>query len=118
VSKPRSDILKTVENAERDRDYAITHWTDEFTFLYPITDQPCFASIEIEYHPAKHCIEMMSLKNYLQTFRDEAFYYEAVANKVLDDLADTIKPRRMKVTASFTVRGGISSTVKASVGDV
>ena len=118
MSETRSDILKTVENEEGERVYAITHTTDEFTFLYPTTNQPCFATVEVEYYPAKHCIEMVSLKKYLQTFRDEAYHFETVTNRVLDDLADTIKPRQMTVAATFTVRGGISSTVKASVGDV
>ena len=116
LSDKRLEILKTVENEERERDYAITHSTDEFTFLYPVTDQPCFATVVVDYHPAEHCVEMMSLKQYLQTFRDEAYYFEAITNRLLDDLAEKVRPRQMTVTARFTVRGGISTVVNASVG--
>ena len=113
----RLDILKTVENPERERDYEITHDTDEFTFLYPLTEQPCFANVEVAYRPNETCLEMMSLKQYLQTFRDESYYFEQVTNRMLDDLFDRVKPRSMSVTARFTVRGGISTVVRASVGD-
>ena len=118
MSKTKQDILKTVENPDQERDYAISHTTDEFTFLYPETMQPCFATVEVEYYPSKYCVEMMSLKQYLQTFRDEAHTYEAITNELADDLSAAMMPRRMTVSASFTVRGGIYSTVKVSVGDV
>ncbi len=115
LSDNRIDILKIVNNPEGDRDYVVTHKTDEFTFLYPQTDQPCFANVEIAYHPGDHCLEMMSLKQYLQTFRDEAHYYEAITNLLLDTLAGRVRPKQMIVTARFTVRGGITTVVKASV---
>ena len=118
MSKTKQEILKTVENPDPDRDYAITHETDEFTFLYPETMQPCFATVEVAYYPSKYCVEMMSLKQYLQTFRDEAHTYESITNELADDLRATVMPRRMTVSAVFTVRGGIHSTVKVSVGDV
>lgn len=107
-----------MENPDQDRDYSILHTTDEFTFLYPETMQPCFATVELEYYPAKHCVEMISLKQYLQTFRDEAHTYEAITNELADDLSAVMMPRRMTVSAAFTVRGGISSIVKVSVGNV
>ena len=109
-------MLKAVDNPDLERDYEITHTTDEFTFLYPLTDQPCFANVEVTYRPGEHCVEMMSLKQYLQTFRDETYYYEAIANRLLDDLTECVRPKEMVVTASFTVRGGISSVVKVGVG--
>ena len=118
MSQSKQDILKTVENPDPDRDYAVSDTTDEFTFLYPETMQPCFATVEFEYYPAKHCVEMMSLKQYLQTFREEAHTYEAITNIMADDLSAAMMPRRLKVCADFTVRGGISSTVKVSVGRV
>jgi 7-cyano-7-deazaguanine reductase len=114
LSDSRTDILKTVDNPEPERDYEVTHTTDEFTFLYPLTEQPCFAQVEVTYRPGEHCVEMMSLKQYLQTFRDETGYFEAITNRLLDDLVTRIEPNEMTVTARFTVRGGISSVVKAS----
>ncbi|MBS11605.1 MAG: NADPH-dependent 7-cyano-7-deazaguanine reductase QueF [Gemmatimonadetes bacterium] len=111
----RRDTIEVVENPERERDYEVSHATDEFTFLYPRTEQPCFANVEVTYIPADHCVEMMSLKQYLQTFRDETHFFEAVTNEILDDLAAQSRPKAMSVTARFTVRGGISSVVRASV---
>lgn len=116
MSDTRLDILKTVDNEERERDYTITHSTEEFTFLYPGTGQPCFATVVVDYRPGEHCVEMISLKRYLQTFREEPYYFEAIANRLLDDLVEKIHPKRMTVTARFTVRGGISTEVKTSVG--
>lgn len=117
MSESRADILKTNANPEPDRAYDVTHATDEFTFLYPLTQQPCFANVEVTYRPRDLVVEMMSLKQYLQTFRDEAHFFEAVTNTLLDDLAATVEPDAMTVTARFTVRGGISTVVKASLGD-
>ena len=113
MSDKRLEILKTVDNEERERDYVITHSTDEFTFLYPVTEQPCFATVVVDYHPAEHCVEMMSLNKYFGTFREEAYYFEGITNRLLDDLAGIVRPRQMTVTARFTVRGGISTVVKA-----
>ena len=118
MSKTKQDILKTVDNPDQARDYAISHTTNEFTFLYLETMQPCFATVEVEYYPSKHCVEMMSLKQYLQTFRDEVHTYESITNELADDLSGAMMPKRMTVSAAFTVRGGIYSTVKVSVGDV
>jgi len=103
-----------IENPEPERDYEVTHATDEFTFLYPLTNQPCFANVELSYQPDQQTVEMMSLKQYLQTYRDEAYYFEAVTNEILDDLVTTVEPKAMTVTARFTVRGGMSTVVKAS----
>lgn len=114
MNNERTKIIETVANPEKGRDYAVVHATDEFTFLYPLTEQPCFANVEVTYQPDEHCLEMMSLKQYLQTFRDEAHYFEAVTNQLLDDLVETVRPKTMSVTAAFTVRGGISSVVKVS----
>lgn len=113
LNDKRLETLKTVDNEERERDYVITHSTDEFTFLYPLTGQPCFATVVVDYHPGEHCVEMISLKQYFGTFREEAYYFEAITNRLLDDLAGIVLPRQMTVTARFTVRGGISTVVKA-----
>ena len=98
MADTRRDILETVENEDQDRDYTITHTTEEFTFLYPLTRQPCFATIEVAYRPRKSCIEMMSLKRFLNTFRDETYYFETITNRLLDALSEAVKPKRMTVT--------------------
>ena len=106
-------ILETFENAYPSRDYNITHSTPEFTSLCPKTGQPDFATIILEYIPDKLCVELKSLKLYLQSYRNDGIYYEAVTNKILDDLVASCKPRYMKITAEFGVRGGIASVIEA-----
>lgn len=106
-------LLEVFDNQYLDRDYNIIHTAPEFTSLCPKTGQPDFATIVIEYIPDKLCIELKSLKLYLNSFRDEGIYFESVTNKILDDLVNVCKPRYMLVTAEFNVRGGISSLIEA-----
>lgn len=106
-------ILDVFDNQYRDRDYNIIHTAPEFTSLCPKTGQPDFATIVIEYIPDKLCIELKSLKLYLNSYRDEGIFFESVTNKILDDLVEVCKPRYMLVTAEFNVRGGISSLIEA-----
>jgi len=80
----------------------------------PKTGHPDFGSITVRYCPAKRCVELKSLKLYLQSFRNEGIYYEAVTNRILDDLVKVTKPRSMMLEGRFGVRGGISSVVTAS----
>jgi len=105
--------LELFENPEPQRDYRITIRCGEFTSVCPRTGQPDFGEISIEYYPDKTCIELKSLKFYMQSYRNEGIFYEALTNRILDDLSGVCKPRRMKVTATFTPRGGISSEVVA-----
>lgn len=106
-------ILEVFDNQYPERDYNIVHTAPEFTSLCPKTGQPDFATIVVEYIPDKFCIELKSLKLYLNSFRDEGIYFESVTNKILDDLVEVCKPRYMLVTAEFNVRGGISSLIEA-----
>ena len=106
-------ILEVFDNQYPERDYNIVHTAPEFTSLCPKTGQPDFATIVVEYIPDKFCIELKSLKLYLNSFRDEGIYFESVTNKILDDLVKVCKPRYMLVTAEFNVRGGISSLIEA-----
>ncbi|UCH65313.1 MAG: NADPH-dependent 7-cyano-7-deazaguanine reductase QueF [Ignavibacterium sp.] len=106
-------ILEVFDNQYPDRDYNIIHTAPEFTSLCPKTGQPDFATIVVEYIPDKLCIELKSLKLYLNSFRDDGIYFESVTNKILDDLVKVCKPRYMLVTAEFNVRGGISSVIEA-----
>ena len=115
--KNKLKLLETFENQNPERDYTVTHSAPEFTSLCPKTGQPDFAVIVIEYIPDKLCIELKSLKLYLNSYRNDGIFFESVTNKILDDLVKVCKPRHMVVTAEFNVRGGISSTVEAEYID-
>lgn len=106
-------LLEVFDNQYRDRDYTVIHEAPEFTSVCPKTGQPDFATIVIEYIPDKFCIELKSLKFYLNSYRNDGIYFESVTNKILDDLVEVCKPRYMFITAEFNVRGGISSTIEA-----
>lgn len=108
----KREILEVFENAYPDKDYTVIHTAPEFTSVCPKTGQPDFATIIIEYIPDELCIELKSLKFYLNSYRNDGIYFESVTNKILDDLVEVTKPRYMLITASFNVRGGISSVVK------
>ena len=105
--------LETFDNPHPRRDYVIRHVAPEFTSVCPKTGQPDFGTIEIEYVADKLCVELKSLKLYLQGFRNEGVFYEDVVNRILDDLAAALAPRRMTVTGSFTPRGGMHSVIRA-----
>ena len=105
--------IETFDNPHPQRDYVIKHVAPEFTSVCPKTHQPDFGAIEIEYVADKLCIELKSLKFYLQSYRDVGVFYEDVINRILDDLVAACKPRWMKVTGKFTPRGGIHSIITA-----
>jgi len=105
--------IDTFDNPHPHRDYVIRHVAPEFTSVCPRTHQPDFGTIEIEYVADKSCIELKSLKLYLQGFRGVVVFYEDVVNRILDDLVAACRPRRMTVTGKFTPRGGIHSIVTA-----
>lgn len=107
-------ILETFPNQYPDREYTIEIRCPEFTSLCPKTGQPDFGTLTITYVPAQKCVELKSLKLYLQQFRNEGIYYEHVTNRILDDLVAVLKPRRMTLVAAFTPRGGITTTVTAT----
>ena len=113
---PRS-ILETFENPAPQRDYEIEHTAPEFTSVCPMTGQPDFGTIVVRYVPDRLCVELKSLKLYLFAFRDRGIFYEAVVNRILEDLVAATRPRRMAVRGEFRTRGGISSTVTASFPD-
>jgi len=104
--------LETFPNHSR-RDYTVTLFTEEFTCVCPMTGQPDFAKIKIQYIPNKKIVESKSLKLYLWSFRNEGVFHEHVTNIILDDLVAALAPRWCKVTAQFAVRGGIAITVDA-----
>ncbi len=104
--------LETFPNHSR-RDYTVTLTTEEFTCVCPMTGQPDFATITIQYIPDKKIVESKSLKLYFWSFRNEGVFHEHVTNMILDDLVAALSPRWCKVTACFAVRGGIAITVDA-----
>ena len=103
--------LDTFPNPRRERDYHIAFECPEFTCLCPITGQPDFAVISIDYVPDELCVELKSLKLYLWSYRDEGAFHEAVTNQICDDLVAAVGPRSITVVGKFLVRGGIGTTV-------
>jgi 7-cyano-7-deazaguanine reductase len=108
-----SKSLETFPNPAPGRDYAIHMRIPEFTCLCPKTGQPDFATLFLDYVPDRACVELKSLKLYVWSFRDQGKFHEAVTNEILDDLVRATKPRLMRLTARFYVRGGIFTTVVA-----
>lgn len=105
--------IDTFANPHPRRDYIIRHVAPEFTSVCPKTGQPDFGTIEIEYIADQKCLELKSLKFYLQGYRNEGVFYEDVVNRILDDLVEACKPRWMAIEGRFTPRGGMHSTVQA-----
>lgn len=105
--------LETFANQFPDRQYAVEIVCPEFTSVCPKTGQPDFGTLTIRYSPAAKCVELKSLKLYLQQFRNEGIFYEHATNRILDDLVAVTQPRWMRLEAAFTPRGGISTTVTA-----
>jgi 7-cyano-7-deazaguanine reductase len=109
----KRSLLEVFENKYPDRDYTVSHTAPEFTSLCPKTGQPDFAIITLEYIPDELCVELKSLKLYLNSYRNDGIYFESVTNQILDDLVEVTKPRYMLIEADFNVRGGISSVIRA-----
>jgi len=108
---PSADQLETFPNPAPGRDYTIEIVCPEFTSLCPKTGQPDFGTITYTYTPGDRCVELKSLKLYLQRFRDEGIFYEGVVNRLLEDFVAACRPRRCRVVGSFTPRGGITTRV-------
>ncbi len=106
--------LETFANPRHGRDFHVAFECPEFTCLCPLTGQPDFATISIDYVPDEHCVELKSLKLYLWSYRNEGTFHEAVTNQICDDLVAVLHPRSITVTGKFLVRGGISTTVTVS----
>ncbi len=113
MSSVPSKDLETFPNPQPERDYTIRITIPEFTCLCPKTGQPDFATLELEYIPEAHCVELKALKMYVWAFRDQGAFHEKVTNEILGDLVAATQPRFMRLTAEFNVRGGIYTTVVA-----
>ena len=113
MSDPFRQTLETFDNEFPQRDYTIEIVCPEFTSVCPKTGQPDFGTLTLSYVPDRKCVELKSLKLYLQKFRNEGIFYEHVTNRILDDLVAVVRPRRMTLVAAFTPRGGITTRVTA-----
>lgn len=107
--------IETFDNPHPHRDYRIVHVQPEFTSVCPKTGQPDFGEITIEYTPGPLCLELKSLKFYLQSFRNEGVFYEDVVNRILDDLIEACGPEEMTVIGRFSTRGGMHSVITAQM---
>ena len=112
-ASPAAAHLETFPNPAPSRNYRIHFESDDFTSVCPVTGQPDFARIDIDYVPDRLCVESKSLKFYLASYRNERAFNEAVTNRILDDFVKACSPREVIVTAQFSARGGIALTVRA-----
>lgn len=110
--------LECFDNPKPGRDYVIEHVAEEFTSVCPRTGQPDFGTVTLRYVANRKCVELKSLKLYLQNYRNEGVYFEAVTNRIADDLAAAMEPRWLIVETDWRSRGGIRSTIRVEVGDV
>lgn len=104
-------MIETFDNPYPQRDYLIEIRCPEFTSVCPKTGQPDFGTLHICYTPDRLCLELKSLKLYLQGYRNQGIFYEAVTNKILDNLVAACRPRCMKLQSEWTPRGGMTSRV-------
>lgn len=111
MADPFREILETFENPFPARDYSIEIRCPEFTSVCPKTGQPDFGVLTFTYIPDRKCVELKSLKLYLQQFRNEGIFYEHVTNRILDDFVAVAEPRQIELLGEFSPRGGITSKV-------
>ena len=111
MTNQHSQHLDTFENPQSEIDYTIRIRIPEFTCLCPLTGQPDFAKFLIEYVPDELCVELKALKLYMTSFRDKGAFHEAITNEILSDIASLLKPRFMRITGDFNIRGGIYTYV-------
>ncbi|MBK94712.1 MAG: NADPH-dependent 7-cyano-7-deazaguanine reductase QueF [Planctomycetaceae bacterium] len=107
----RQQILEVFDNQFPERDYVIETICPEFTSVCPKTGQPDFGELEFRYIADKKCVELKSLKFYLQSYRNDGIFYENVTNTIVNDLVSVLDPRWIELKAKFSPRGGISTNV-------
>ncbi len=111
MSTQPSKTLETFPNPRTGRDFTIRIDIPEFACLCPLTGQPDFATIHIEYIPDQLCLELKALKLYMWSFREQGAFHEAVSNEILDDIVAAISPNFIRIHAKFNVRGGVYTSV-------
>lgn len=114
---PDASLLETFATPSQAL-FVIEHVNEEFTSLCPKTGHPDFGRITLRYVPDQICVELKSLKLYYQSFRNEGIFYEAVTNRIRDDLAASLSPRWLQVITEWRGRGGIHSRLIAAFGEV
>ena len=114
---PDATILETFPTPT-ESPFVIEHINEEFTSVCPKTGHPDFGRVILRYEPGKTCVELKSLKLYYQSFRSEGIFYEAVTNRIRDDLVHLLKPNWLQIVTEWRGRGGIHSRVIATHGDV
>lgn len=113
---PGATALEVFKNLYSDRNYEITFDCPEFTSLCPVTGQPDFGHIIINYIPDALCVESKSLKLYLFSHRNSNTFHEEAVNSILNAVVAACQPRWAEVVGNFRPRGGIAINVKASTG--
>ncbi len=117
-AEPRpGDLLESFENRTPERDYTVQLTLPEFTCLCPRSCFPDFALLHVRYVPGPRCVELKSLKLYVNAFRNLGVFHEDVVNGVLTDLVDLLAPRYCEVVGDFNVRGNIKTVVRATHRD-
>ncbi len=111
MSNDIGDLLETFDNPYAGRPYTIQHTCPEFTSVCPKTGHPDFATLVFIYTPNKLCVELKSLKLYLQAYRNEGIFYEEITNRIMDDFVAAVKPQSAKLESRWTPRGGLSSVI-------
>ncbi|MGI8784083.1 MAG: preQ(1) synthase [Acidobacteriota bacterium] len=106
--------LETFKNPYPNRDYIVSFDCPEYTSVCPMTGFPDFGTLHIRYIPDRFCIELKSLKLYINSYRDQGIFHESAVNKVLDDFVAACDPRWVEVIGDFNVRGNIKTVVSAS----
>ena len=114
---PKPDLLEFFDSPSDDP-FIIEHVSEEFTSVCPKTGHPDFGNVTLRYAPAAVCVELKSLKLYYQSFRNEGIFYEAVTNRIRDDLASAMSPKWLQIITDWKGRGGIRSRIIATWGDV
>lgn len=116
MSDSPSKLLDTFPNPHPNRDYLIEHHVHEFTSVCPKTGQPDFATMQIRFIAGPRCVELKSLKLYLQSYRNRGIFFEDVTNVILNDLVAALDPKWMQLTTTWSIRGGIHSIITAEHG--
>ena len=114
---PDTALLETFPTPA-DTPFLVEHHNEEFTSVCPVTGHPDFGTILVRFEPGATCVELKSLKLYFQSFRNEGIYYEAVTNRIRDDLVEAMQPTWLQVVTDWKGRGGIRSRILATHGDV
>lgn len=106
--------LEVFDNPDQSRRYSIEFTCPEWTALCPRSGFPDFGVIHIKYEPKKFCVELKSLKLYINSYRNQKIFHEGAVNKILTDLVEVCSPWSMEVMGDFNVRGNIKTVIRAN----